>query len=54
MAAMDATSFQGTRDTADPLDEQLAGSLRVVAPVVGAIFLVSAAVGLASGDASPA
>jgi len=51
---MDATTFHGARDTADPLDEQLAGSLHVVAPVVGAIFLVSAAVGLASGDAPPA
>ncbi len=51
---MDLSSFHGTRGTPNPLDEQLAGSLRVVAPVAGAIFLVSAAVGLASASASPA
>jgi diguanylate cyclase (GGDEF)-like protein len=46
---MTPTDLQGTRDAGDALDEQLAGSLRLVAPVVGVLFLVSASVGLAAG-----
>ena len=50
---MTPTDLPGTSDAAQALDEQLAGSLRVVAPVAGLIFLVSAAIGIASPDAAP-
>jgi diguanylate cyclase (GGDEF)-like protein len=47
-SGMTPTDLHGTRDAANALDEQLAGSLRVVAPVVGLIFLASAAIGMAT------
>jgi diguanylate cyclase (GGDEF)-like protein len=48
---MTPAEIQGHRDTATSLDEQLARSLRLVAPVVAAIYVLAALVGVEPGGA---